>query len=361
VCTEAVTSAGAVAATDADLVSATRAAVDSRPVQVRAGLWSLPVDIPIAALKVVNVYAFEHPDRSLTLLDTGWDTERSWRSLLERLRAIGRRPDDVAQVVVSHAHPDHLGLAHRLRAISGAEVLLEQHEATRLVAKPPLPTRFRDAVRETFPRWGVPEKMVTDVTASAAPSSESSWTVPVTPVADGDLLPVPGWSLRALWAPGHTPGHLCLYEQAAGLLFTGDHVLPRITPGVGTHPADDEDPLGDFLSSLDRVSRLDVAEVLPGHEYRFDDLPGRVAALRDHHRARLAEVLAAVAAVPGCTAWSVTTRLTWSRPLHRFGGPMIRGAIAETAAHLAHLRRAGRLRVETSTTGRATLQVWFPC
>lgn len=341
----------------AEPASAGRRTVAAGPVEVRPGLWLLPVEIPIAALQVVNVYAFEHPDGPVTLLDTGWDTARSWRSLTAALQAIGRRPDDVAAVVVTHAHPDHLGLAYRVRAASGAPVHLARREADRLAPSPPMPVRFRSAVRARFPRWGVPAGVLDDLLTATAPSSPASWTVPSRPVDDDTMLDVPGWSLRAVVTPGHTPGHLCLYETGHRLLFTGDHVLPRITPAVGSHPAEAGDPLGDFLDSLARVARLPVRQVLPGHGHRFEDLPGRVGDLVRHHERRLAEVEDVVRAVPGCTAWSVTQRLSWSRPLTRFGGAMIRGAVGETMAHLEHLNRRHRLRLETD----GDVERWFPC
>lgn len=345
----------------ADLTSNTRQSVDTGPVRILPGLWSLPVQIPIAALRVVNVYAFEHPDGSLTLLDAGWDSEESLRSLSRALARIGRRLDDIATVVVTHAHPDHLGLAHRVRAISGAPVLMHEHEAARLAATPALPVRFRQAIRDRFPRWGVPSDILDELLSATAPSSESSWTVPVDPVADGARLDVPGWSLEVVWTPGHTAGHLCLYESEHHLLFTGDHVLPRITPGVGSHPAEHSDALGDFLHSLQRVARLDVREVLPGHEQRFANLSGRVAELLRHHERRLTEVAEIVLRSPGCTAWSVTQELSWSRPLDLFGGAMIRGAIAETVAHLVHLERSGCLRAQIVPAGSPPVQRWFPC
>lgn len=341
----------------ADLASASRRTIAAGPVQVRPGLWLLPVEIPIAALRVVNVYAFEHPDGALTLLDSGWDTEQSRRSLTTALRAIGRRVEDVAAVVVTHAHPDHLGLAHRVRAVSGAPVHLSRREADRLAAPPPMPVRFRSALRARVPAWGVPPAVRDEMLAASGASSPESWTVPARPVDDGTMLDVPGWSLRAVVTPGHTPGHLCLYETRHRLLLTGDHVLPRITPGVGSHPAEDGDALGDFLDSLARVARLPVHEVLPGHENRFEDLPGRVADLIRHHERRLAEVDDAVRVAPGRTAWSVTRRLSWSRPLDRFGGAMIRGAVAETVAHLEHLRRLGRLRMAPD----GVAERWWPC
>jgi len=184
---------------------------------------------------------------------------------------------------------------------------------------------------------------VESMLAQSAPSSEASWVTPVTGVADGELLDLPGWSVRAVWTPGHTQGHLCLHDSDNRLLFSGDHVLPRITPGVGVHPAEETDALGDFLASLDKVAALDVDLVLPGHENRFTGLRERTGALTAHHADRLEEVESVVRTAPGLSCWEVTQRIGWSRPLERFGPPMVRAAVAETMSHLVRLERLGRV------------------
>ncbi len=153
--------------------------------------------------------------------------------------------------------------------------------------------------------------------------------------------------LRAIWTPGHTPGHLCFAHETHDVLLTGDHVLPRISPNISPSPGDDADVLGQFLASLEALAGTEVDEVLPAHEYRFRGLPARVGQLREHHRARLAEILAVVGALDGCTTADVAERLTWSRPWEQNQGVVRRSAIGETYAHLVHLDRTG-LVVNTS-------------
>ena len=110
-------------------------------------------------------------------------------------------------------------------------------------------------------------------------------------VADGERLPIAGREVRAIWTPGHTPGHLCLHDAAAGVLLTGDHMLPRITPNISVHGERDTDPLSDYLASLARTGNFAAEEALPAHEYRFRGLDVRSAALIAHHHERGAEIL----------------------------------------------------------------------
>jgi glyoxylase-like metal-dependent hydrolase (beta-lactamase superfamily II) len=107
-------------------------------------------------------------------------------------------------------------------------------------------------------------------------------------LTDGDLADVPGWKLRALHTPGHTPGHLCFVDERSRRLFSGDHILPRITPNISVQRGEPATPLEDYLNSLAKVRDLDVEEVLPAHEWRFKGLPERVDAIAAHHERRLA-------------------------------------------------------------------------
>jgi glyoxylase-like metal-dependent hydrolase (beta-lactamase superfamily II) len=160
-------------------------------------------------------------------------------------------------------------------------------------------------------------------------------------LADGDRVPLLGREVRAVWTPGHTPGHLCLHDPVAGALLTGDHLLPRISPNVGVHAASDGDPLGAYLDSLDGMARFAGEEALPAHEYRFDALDRRAADLVAHHAERGDEVLRAVDTLPAPTAWTIAAALTWSRGWDALAGMLRRMALAETLAHLTHLTTTG--------------------
>jgi len=154
---------------------------------------------------------------------------------------------------------------------------------------------------------------------------------------DGDLLPMTGRAVRAVWTPGHTPGHLCLHDAEAGILLTGDHLLPRITPNVAVLPTSTGDPLGAYLTSLDRTAAFDADEALPAHEWRFRGLKARAGEVLDHHAKRDAEILRAVDRLDEPTAWHIAASLTWSRGWDSLHGLLRRMALAETLAHLWHL------------------------
>jgi len=164
-------------------------------------------------------------------------------------------------------------------------------------------------------------------------------------------VPLPGRQMRVVWTPGHTPGHLCLHEESDGLLLTGDHVLPRISPNIGLQSNLAEPPLAAYLRSLELIAAYDEAEALPAHEYRFHGLADRVRMLLAHHERRCDEVIAILARDGPATVWQVTQELSWSRGWSSVTGFMRRAALAEAGAHLRHLADAGRVAVTVAETG----------
>ncbi len=170
-------------------------------------------------------------------------------------------------------------------------------------------------------------------------------------IEHNELVDVPGLRLRAVWTPGHTPGHLCFHDETHDVLLTGDHVLPRITPNVSSYDMT-SNPLRDYLGSLDKLRGLQPAEVLPAHEYRFTDLDSRLEFLAEHHRERLAETedLLVTAGQAGLSAWQVATGVTWSRAWSDLVSFQRQAAVGEVLSHLRYLQ-ASKLAAEADVDG----------
>ncbi|MFA1544717.1 MBL fold metallo-hydrolase [Actinomadura chokoriensis] len=312
------------------------------PEDLGGGLWSVPVPIPDNPLAYTLVYAVESP-KGPVLIDAGWQHEDAWASLRDGLGTFGIDVSDVHGVVVTHFHPDHSGLAGRVRETSGAWIAMHHADA--------------DVVRRfhAVGQGGRREFELTALRRAGAADSEltgPSRQTPVSPPAlpdlelsDGDLLDVPGRRLRAIWTPGHSPGHICLHLEDGDRIFTGDHVLPRITPHIGLYPYDtpDIDPLSDFLGSLDKVSAMTVGEVLPAHQYRFNGLSDRAQEIIGHHEERFAEVTALLSSTP-VTLWDLTAGLSWRHAWADMPQQARRMAAAEAAAHLRTLETRGIVR-----------------
>ncbi|GII02681.1 MBL fold metallo-hydrolase [Planobispora takensis] len=316
---------------------------EQRPTDLGGGVWSVPVPIPGNPLGYTLVYAIESPAGPV-LIDAGWNHPDAWLALRDGLASLGVDVREVRGVVVTHFHPDHAGLAGRVREESGAWIAM--HEADAALVR--LMREFGDGPHRDFQagmlrRAGAGAVEVEEVTANR-PSPPA---LPDRELRDGQLVDLPGRDLRAIWTPGHTPGHLCLRLQDADRLFTGDHVLPGITPHVGVYPYDrtDVDPLGDFLLSLEKVAGLGELEALPAHEWTFPDAAGRAREIRAHHEEKLTDLAALLAeADRPLTIWEVAERMTWNRPWPELSG-MLRGmAAGEAAAHLRALEARGVVR-----------------
>ena len=302
-------------------------------------LWSVPVPMPDSGLRYVLSYLVIGDD-GLLVVDPGWPAEQSWRALAAGIEASGHRLTDVSGIAVTHVHPDHGGLAGRLSDASGAWIAAHPGENAML-----------ERARQMGDRsWASPDWAracaVPDGTGPLGPHAAvptAGWFLPRVdrPLTDGARVPVAGVEMIARHTPGHTRGHLCFELPGLGLLLSGDHVLPRITPNIAAYADGDEAALTEYLRSLGLVAGWPVTEVLPGHEYRFRGLPERALALRQHHAERLAEIMRALAG-GASTVWTVAAQLSWSRPwseLSRSGA--LRAALGETKAHLHHAEAAG--------------------
>lgn len=301
--------------------------------EVRPGVWAVPVPVPSNPIRFTYCYVIRYASGTL-VVDPGADASGSWTALTTALDQLGVI-DDVRGVVVTHFHFDHWQLADRLAAHTGAWVAVShaEHEWIAGLAHADLSD---DAARARFVAWGVPAAEAELLARTEDYGETLGYATPGRLLRDGDLLA--DGDLRVVITPGHSPGHLCLVDEDRGLLFSGDHVLPGITPYVALNHFGPGDPLGDYLRSLDRLRACGDVEVLPAHEYRFAGLRARLDALEDGVSNRLTEVRAALARDAGGTPWSVARTLTWSRSWEEFRPQARRMAVTETAAYLARAR-----------------------
>lgn len=291
-------------------------------------------------LKHVNVFLLRDGD-AYTLIDTGLQTEESRQVLNQQLSAMKVRVERISRILITHIHPDHFGLAGELRERSGAELVIHRLEVALME---PRYARAEDLVHDVG-KWlsmnGVPEADAEFVkSASMAAREFVSVVEPDTLLEGAERLPMGDSEIEVIWTPGHSPGHCCFYWPARGVLFSGDHLLPKISPNIGLHPQSGADPLDDYISSLERIRRLEVETVLPAHGDPFYDHRERIAEIIEHHDARKA-ALVRLAADGAKSGWELAAGL--------FQGIMQRNvfqqrlALQETLAHCQSLAVEGRL------------------
>jgi glyoxylase-like metal-dependent hydrolase (beta-lactamase superfamily II) len=311
--------------------------------EVLSGLYQLKVPIPDNPLGWVLPYLIKTND-GYTLIDCGWNTEEAFAALEEELNECGVKFDDIKQLVVTHVHPDHYGLAGRVKEVSNCRLVTHQRERDFIRSRYRNPEQLLERVMVWLNEHGVPKDEVEDLQRAAMPVR--GFVVPSEPdhvVWGGETLDLGLYRFEIYWTPGHSPGHICFFDRAQRIILTGDHVLPTITPNVGMHPQQTGNPLGDYLASLHRLEPLEVDDVLPAHEHSFKDLQGRLHGIIDHHEERLNEMIAIIGNEQK-TAYDVASTLVWTiGTFDKFSTWMRRAAISETLAHLEYAVYEGRL------------------
>ncbi len=314
--------------------------------EVAPGIHWLKLPIPMqdSTLGHVNAYLIAGSAGYL-LVDGGWNTPESFKALEEQLAEIGASIQDIDTIFCTHAHPDHYGQAGKIRELSGAKLLMHATEAGFI--KP----RYvdMDGLLEESARLMAQNGMPDDVLAEIrdATLGLEHYVIPAEPdvlLRGGETVSTGKFTFRVIPTPGHSAGHVCLYEADKKMLVSGDHVLPRITSNVSVHPHSGDNPLGRYLASLKELEKLDVALVLPGHESPFPRLKPRLASLARHHEARNREILAALEAGEA-TAYQIVGQLTWGVSSSWAEMPAFhqRLALFETLAHLELMVAEGRV------------------
>ena len=309
------------------------------------GLHRIEVPLPGSPLKAINSYVLTSKDRSL-VVDTGMrrpECEQALRAGLAEL-AVDLSTTDF---FITHLHADHLGLVGDL-ATDTSRVYFNRPDGELIESGIQDPGVWYEPVIDRARKGGFSHEEIEAALRRHPGLRFSPANYPdFDYVGDGDEIEIGDYLFVVVPTPGHTPGHLCLYEPVQKILMSGDHVLGDITPNI-TMWRDNDDSLGDYLESLDKVAVLDVELVLPGHRTPLVDCRRRIEELKRHHRQRLAEVME-ILATRNSTAYEVASKMTWdivARSWEDF--PVVQKwfAVSEAAAHLVYLERRGEIVVE---------------
>lgn len=310
--------------------------------QIAEDIYQVRLPLPFA-LNHVNIYLLRGKN-GWTIIDTGinWQAGRDvWQQAFDELKfSFG----DIEQIIITHMHPDHFGLAGWFY-----ESALEQGHQIAMFTSPReneiLENIWRTKMRLPFSGWlyenGMPEEMANAV--HNAMGNTFDMTLPHPPpvkeleynvkVQLGERI------FTTIHAPGHSDGQIILYDENEKMLFSGDHVLMKITPNIGLWRHSQNNPLGQFMDSLSELRNLEVRQALPGHRRTIENWAERIDELLAHHEHRLDFALEGIQG--GCqTPYQVANHIFETE---RFSPHEWRFAIAETLAHLEYLRQKGQI------------------
>ncbi|MEA1970306.1 MAG: MBL fold metallo-hydrolase [Thermodesulfobacteriota bacterium] len=296
----------------------------------------------------VNVIAFVH-DKGVTLFDTGINLGDAFSRLEDSLKTINRSVRDIDRIFITHHHADHCGMAGRIKEISGAVIhmpeigkqIIQNHKNERQVI---------DRIKEFYVEQGLTEKVVDTLTVLLHHFKKAISPFQVDECLDyhrkyfiGDT------SFKAFPTPGHARDHVCFFFQKEGILLSGDHILPEITPNLSPdlfYPG--FRPLQSFLDSLTSIQDLPVAKVFPAHGEPFSNLKKRIDEMREHHKERKSLIFNSVKKGPK-TAFQVSQDI-FGKDLSEFDKFL---ALNETYVHLVELIQEGTIKEYKS--GKQTL------
>ncbi|MCJ7670376.1 MAG: MBL fold metallo-hydrolase [Dehalococcoidia bacterium] len=307
--------------------------------EILPGLYRIKVPLPGSPLKATNSYVIKGTERSL-IIDTGWNREDCMTALVSGLKECGvdfRQAD----FFITHMHADHAGLVSTL---AGEEARIYFGWADAEIIKTATPEHWEKQI-DFARKCGFPgEELERAIGSHPGRRYSPSNSLNLCVSKDGDTISIGDYLFECIETPGHTEGHICLYEPSKKIFICGDHILVDITPNI-TLSSEERNSLKEYLMSLDKVYDLDVELVLPGHRSIFRDQKERIRELKQHHQTRLKEVIS-ILGKGKQNAFQIASQMTWDisyKSWDLFPPAQKWFAFGEALAHLKYLEEEGKV------------------
>lgn len=304
------------------------------------------VQIPISMappLKYINSYVLRD-EGGVTIVDPGPRTTASELEWQEVWRALRIESKEISQIVITHHHPDHFGMAGYFQEMTGAPVLMSLRafeEAQRMWGEQGV---MDCELVNLFRQHGMPLEWLRQLPDHLSRFYPQVMPFPkVTPISESNIVIMGGRSWEPVMTGGHASGHLSFYSRQDRIMLCGDAVLPQISPNIGLLPGSDLQPLQTFMSSLDKLGAYEVTMAFPGHRNPFSHFSDRLRMLISHHEERLNKI-EELLKQKSMTGFEVCSALFGTR----LGIHQMRFAMSEAIAHLYELVRQQRASAEMS-------------
>lgn len=302
--------------------------------EILPGVYQSEIPMPNNPLKALNSYLIKGNRRNL-LVDTGFNLPECYTVQIEFIEELGLNWADI-DFFISHLHADHSGLVSAL-ATEASKIFCSEIDGDIIEC---LGTKaYWDAADAFYEQIGYPPDYF-KAQRGGFQKSIPAIAQPFSYLNESDILHYGGYHFECIMTPGHTPGHICLYEPKKKFLLAGDTILSGISPNI-TIRLDYNDALGDYLNSLDKLDAMEIDMVLPGHRGIIYDHHSRIAELKEHHRVRLDEVMVILNQGP-MNGYQVANRMHWDMTYNTWDDVSIYQqwfATGEAVAHLEHLYR----------------------
>jgi len=309
--------------------------------EILTNLYRVEIPLPKNPLKAINSYVVKNSERNL-VVDTGWNQEEALNTMQTGLRELGV---DITKTdfFITHLHADHLGLVSSL-ATSTSTIYFNQKDADWYNSGIHLDNFVNFARLNGFPEDELQEALYTHPGLKYRSQVHLAFHI----LREDDTINVGDYLFKCVETPGHTLGHMCLYEPHKKIFMAGDHILNDITPTIQLW-SDEWNPLKEYLTSLDKVYKFDIELVLPGHRGAFRNCKERIQELKYHHQKRLDEMIS-VLKKGSQNAFQIASQMTWDIVYDSWDlFPITQKwfASGETISHLKYLEEKGVVQKET--------------
>lgn len=307
--------------------------------EILPNLYKIEVPLPRNPLKAVNSYIIKADGKSL-IIDTGMNREECLTVLSSGLKELGVDLNQ-ADFFITHLHADHLGLVSTI-ASDTSKIYFNQADADIINAEA-WEGYSNFALINGFPENEVQRAIQSHPGVKYSTKGYLDFHI----LKEGDAISIGDYLFKCIETPGHSPGHICLYEPNKKIFISGDHILSDITPNISLFSSG-ENPLKEYLLSLDKVYNFDVRLVLPGHRAVFTNFKERIQELKYHHQVRANEVLS-ILEKDTKDAFHVAAQMTWDMSYESWElFPLMQKwfATGEAIAHLKYLEEEGKVRRE---------------
>jgi glyoxylase-like metal-dependent hydrolase (beta-lactamase superfamily II) len=303
--------------------------------EILPNLYRIEVPLPGNPLKVINSYVITAKGNSL-VIDTGFNRKECREALEKGLKSLDVNLDKT-DFFSTHLHADHQGLIPTF-AREGVKTYMGKIDAQHTEAGGGWDKMLKYGVMSGFSEGELESAVINHPGRKHGAQKMVTWTH----VQEGDTITIGDYDLKCIETPGHTWGHICLYEPNKKILFSGDHILGDITPNIQVWARDD-DPLKSYMESLSKVDKMDIEYTLPGHRSLIEDCGKRIQELKAHHLARCSEVID-ILQEGSRNAYDTASRMTWDITAKSWDDfPLMQKwfATGEALAHLRFLEKKG--------------------
>jgi len=297
--------------------------------EILPNLFRIKIPLPESPLKYLNSYVVRNSKKNL-IIDTGLNRKECLEAMQNGLQKLGVELWQ-SDIFITHLHADHFGLVSKL-ASDSSDILFSRPEKELMESWEGFGAMTEYARKNGFPE----DELKAALDKHPGAKYGSDWIPELKVLDEGDKISIGDYHFKCVATPGHTMGHICLYEATKKILIAGDHILIDITPNIQCW-SDSQNPLKHYLSSLDKIYKMEIDKVLPGHRRLIDDHRARISELKEHHQRRLKEILEILNKHP-MHAFQIASRMTWDINAETWDHFPVAQKWFATGEAIAHLR-----------------------